>query len=92
MYKATPRRVLTTTVSKKAIILYIVSVCVCVCVCVGIGMQCARAILSSVACPALQYSISTLSPTRHDFRRKVTEDQMRVLCFSTTFVYNISHS
>ena len=48
-------------------------------------MQCACAILSTVTCPALQY-ISTLSPKRHDFRRKVTEDQMRVLFLSTTFL------
>jgi len=32
-------------------------------------MQCACAILSSVACPALQY-FSTVSRKRHDFRKK----------------------
>ena len=54
-------------------------------------MQCAWAILSSLACPALQY-FSTLSHKRHDFRKKVTERKMCVLIFSTTFVRHISHS
>ena len=56
-------------------------------------MQCACAILPSVACPALQY-FSTLSHKRHDFRKekKVTEHKMCVLIFSTMFVGNISHS
>ena len=54
-------------------------------------MQCAWAILSSVACPALQYS-STLSHKRYDFRNKVTEHKMYVLIFSATFVWNTYHS
>ena len=54
-------------------------------------MQCACAILSSVACPALQ-NFPTLSRKRYDFRGKVTEHKMCVLTFSTTFVWNISHS
>ena len=54
-------------------------------------MQCACAILSSVACPALQY-FSTLSHKRHDFRQKVTEHKMWVLVLCTTFVWNISYS
>jgi len=53
-------------------------------------MQCACAILSSVACLALQY-IFTLSQKRHDFRGEgcggeVTEHKMCVLTFTITFV------
>ena len=46
-----------------------------------------RIILSSVACPVLQY-FSTLLNKRHDFRNKVTECKMYVLIFSTTFFWN----
>jgi hypothetical protein len=48
-------------------------VCVCVCVFVALGIQRAmrmrRTIMSSVACPVLQY-FSTLPHKRHDFRGK----------------------
>jgi hypothetical protein len=55
-------------------------------------MQCASAIMSSVAFPALQY-FYTFSHNRHDFRgKKVTEHKMCILIFSTTFVGNISYS
>ena len=56
-------------------------------------MQCACAILASVACPALQ-NFATLSHKRHDFRKKkkITEHKMCVSIFSTTFVWNNSHS
>jgi len=49
-------------------------------------------ILSSVACPGVQY-FSTLSHQRHDFRKrkKFAEREMCVLIFATTFVGNISH-
>ena len=39
-----------------------------------------RVIVSSVACPALQY-FSTLSHKRHDFRERITEQIMCVLIF-----------
>jgi hypothetical protein len=70
---------------------YTTRVCVCVCVFFGIqhAMRISR-ILSSVACPPLQY-FSQLSHKRQDFRRKVIENKMCVLILSTTFV-NISHS
>jgi hypothetical protein len=48
-------------------------------------MQCACAILSSVASSALLY-FSTFSHKLHDFRKEVTEYEMGVLIFSTTFV------
>jgi len=53
-------------------------------------MQSSRAMLTSVACPALQY-FSALSQT-HDFRQNVTKHKMCVLIFPKTFVGIISHS
>jgi hypothetical protein len=52
------------------------------------SMECACAILSYLACPALQY-FSTLSQKQHDFRKKVTKNKMCVFTFSTSFVPNI---
>ena len=48
-------------------------------------MKCTRAVLSSVACPAVQH-FSTLCHKRHDYRGKnLTEPEMCVLIFSTNF-------
>jgi hypothetical protein len=50
------------------------------------------AILSRVAYPAVQL-FSTLSHKGHEFRKKnVSEHTMFILIFSTTVVWNISHS
>jgi hypothetical protein len=54
-------------------------------------MQYACAILSFVACLALQ-NFSILSQNRHDFRKEKPLNTKRVLIFSTTFIWNISHS
>ena len=54
---------------------------------IDFSMQCACAILSSVACPALQHFL-ILSLRK----KKVIEYKIRVLIFSATFVGNISHS
>ena len=43
--------------------------------------------------PASLYTIfSTLSQTRHNFRKEATERKMHILISSTTFVRNIFHS
>ena len=48
-------------------------------------MQCACAILSSVACPAVQY-FSTVSHKWYDLKKKVFEHNMCVLILPTTIV------
>jgi len=53
-------------------------------------MQCAGAILSSVAYLALQ-CFSTLSHKRHDYQKRATEHKVCFI-FSTTSVPNITHS
>ena len=47
-----------------------------------------RTILSSVACPTLQY-FPALSYKRHDFRNEVIEYKMYLLIFSVSFVWTI---
>ena len=56
-------------------------------------MQCACAVLSSVACLALKH-LSTLSHKLHDFRKKknIIERKMCVFIMSADFVGNIFHS
>jgi hypothetical protein len=54
----------------------------CMSVALVIQYECACAVLSFVACSALQY-FSTLSHNRNDFWIKVTEYKMCVLIFST---------
>jgi len=53
--------------------------------------KCSCAMLSSVACPALQY-LSTLSHKSCDFWKVKYYWTQSDLIFSTTFVWNISHS
>ena len=55
-------------------------------------MQCACAILPSVACPVLLY-FSTLFHKQYDFRKKnVIRHKMYVLIISTPLVWKISYS
>ena len=54
-------------------------------------MRRACTVLSSVAYPTLQH-FPTFSHKLQDFRKEVTEHKTCVLIFSTTFVWNISHS
>ena len=76
---------------------YTFSVCVCVCVCVCArnllsGMQSACAVLlSSLVCMAVPlFFVSSLK--RHNLQKKFIEHKMRVYIFSTSFVWNVSHS
>jgi hypothetical protein len=67
----------------------------CVHTCVVLFIQQAthihRTLTSFVASLALPH-FSTLSHKRHDFGEKVIDYEMYILIFSTTFVWEISHS
>ena len=58
-------------------------------VCIALFVQHAKRmphiVLSSVACPAVQY-FSTSSHKWYDFREEITEHKMCVLIFSVNFV------
>ena len=57
-----------------------------------LGIQHAMRLRHIAICgPALQY-FSTLSHKWHDLKKKFIEHKMYVLIFSTTFLWNISHS
>jgi hypothetical protein len=66
------------------------SECVCVCVCVDLGikhaMRMRHIILSSVACPAVQY-FSSLSHKMHDFRGKKLLHIKSVFRFSLQLLF-----
>ena len=67
--------------------------CVCVCVCVALLIQYAHhmhRIILFVASPTLSY-FSTLPHKRFKFWKKVIEKEIRVLIFSTNFIWKISH-
>ena len=51
-----------------------------------------RHIVTSFVAPRSPLNFSTLSHKRYDFRKKAIEHKMCVFIFSTTFVWNISHS
>jgi hypothetical protein len=55
-------------------------------------MQRAYVILSSVACPVLQYFPLYLLNGAIFEKKSYTENKMSVLIFSTNFVLNVSHS
>ena len=66
------------------------------CVFVALGPQRAKCMLritlTSVTCPALPH-FSTLSHKRNNYlKKKVIEHKICILIFSTSFVWNISHS
>jgi hypothetical protein len=70
---------------------YIFWVCVFVALVIQHAMRMRRIMLSSVACPAIQYFFHITSQTVRISKKKVTGHKMCVLIFSTTFVWNISH-
>jgi hypothetical protein len=72
---------------------YYIFLCVCVSLAVVIRhkKRMRRLLLSFVASLAPPY-FSTLFHKRHNFRNQVAEHKTFILIFSTTFIWNISHS
>jgi hypothetical protein len=68
-------------------------VCVCVRMCAGVCLRaCSLTYVILFATSLSPPYFWTLTHKWQDFRKKVTEHEMFVLTFSTTFIWNIAHS